>query len=132
MSVEANGTAPFTYEWSKDFVVIPGATAAQYEIASADLLDAGVYSVRVINAYGEAESMPMYLDVGQPPTFITQPLSSTAETNSTVTFSVEVEGTAPLTYQWYRGETPIEGATQNSYVINNVTSVDNGAYWGCG
>ena len=46
MSVEANGTTPFTYEWSKDFVVIPGATAAQYEIASADLLDAGVYSVR--------------------------------------------------------------------------------------
>ncbi|MDI1334716.1 MAG: immunoglobulin domain-containing protein [Lacunisphaera sp.] len=44
------------------------------------------------------------------------------------TFTVEATGTAPLSYQWYIGATPISGATAASYTRANVQPADAGAY----
>jgi hypothetical protein len=43
-------------------------------------------------------------------------------------FSVEAGGTAPLTYQWYKGGTAINGATSSSYTIASPTALDEGSY----
>ncbi|QYM77870.1 immunoglobulin domain-containing protein [Horticoccus luteus] len=55
-SVSASGTAPFTYQWSKDGVAIAGATEATFTIASPTASDAGGYTVAVTNASGTAIS----------------------------------------------------------------------------
>ena len=50
------GTGPFTYQWHKNNVYIPGATQATYTIPSADASSAGAYFVQVSNAQGRTIS----------------------------------------------------------------------------
>ncbi|MBM3883238.1 MAG: hypothetical protein FJ387_26590, partial [Verrucomicrobia bacterium] len=52
-----------TYQWRKNGVDIPGATAAEYSFLAADFPDAGTYSVRVANAGGSQTSIPAILTV---------------------------------------------------------------------
>lgn len=55
-SVTSVGTPPFSYQWMKDGVNIPGATAGTYVITSAKAEDAGSYSCNVSNGKGSAPS----------------------------------------------------------------------------
>lgn len=55
-SVAATGATPLSYQWRRNGVPIPGATAAIYAIASAVLADAGGYDVVVTNPDGSATS----------------------------------------------------------------------------
>ncbi len=50
-----------------------------------------------------------------PPSFLSQPTPVTAYSGTPVSFSVTAGGTAPLSYQWKRGNTAIPGATSSSY-----------------
>jgi hypothetical protein len=56
LAVTANGTAPFTYQWSKDGVALSGATANPLQIASLTVADAGNYTVKVSNSAGSTTS----------------------------------------------------------------------------
>jgi hypothetical protein len=60
------------------------------------------------------------------PTITTQPASQAVSVGQTATCSVAASGTAPLTYQWQKGTTPIGGATSASYTTPATTSSDNG------
>lgn len=51
-SATASGTAPFSYEWRKDGVVIPSATLSQYTIPAMSPDLAGVYTVKISNSAG--------------------------------------------------------------------------------
>lgn len=62
------------------------------------------------------------------PVIAQHPLPATIQTGDPVTFSVSATGTAPLSYQWQKGEINIEGATESSYTINSVQPEDAGAY----
>ncbi|HEY8399793.1 MAG TPA: Ig-like domain-containing protein, partial [Cytophagaceae bacterium] len=62
-SVTVNGTAPFTYQWQKNGVNIPGANAISYTIPSVSLADAGNYRVVVTNEYGSVTSNAATLTV---------------------------------------------------------------------
>ncbi len=61
------------------------------------------------------------------PTITTQPVSQTVTAGQPATFSVTATGTAPLSYQWQKGVTPISGATGASYITPPTTGGDNGA-----
>src|SRR5207247_2481251 len=61
------------------------------------------------------------------PTITTQPASQTVTAGQPATFSVSATGTAPLSYQWQKGVTPISGATGASYITPPTTGGDNGA-----
>ena len=50
------GTPPFSYQWRRNGVDIPGATGAVLHIAAASALDAGQYAVEARNAAGAASS----------------------------------------------------------------------------
>lgn len=56
LSVVATGTPAPAFQWLKDGVEIPGATAASYTVASASQGDAGVYTVRITNPAGAITS----------------------------------------------------------------------------
>lgn len=61
LSVVADGTAPLTYEWSKDEVKIPGANSATLLIPAVQASNAGAYRVTVSNSFGSATSKPAAL-----------------------------------------------------------------------
>jgi alpha-tubulin suppressor-like RCC1 family protein/sugar lactone lactonase YvrE len=56
------------------------------------------------------------------------PVSQTATLGQAITFTVEATGTAPLSYQWYRGAAAIPAATAATYTIPAVTAADAGVY----
>ena len=63
-----------------------------------------------------------------PPTITVQPQSQTVGLGTTVTFSVSVSGSAPLSYQWTKGGSDIPGANGASYTIASATAADAGVY----
>lgn len=63
-SVVASGTAPLSYQWSRNKVAIGGATSATYTTPAGAALDNGAaFTVTVTNAAGSASSMPATLTV---------------------------------------------------------------------
>ena len=66
---------------------------------------------------------------GSAPAIATQPANQTVTAGQTATFSVTAAGTAPLTYQWQKGTTPISGATSASYTTPATTTSDNSSAW---
>ena len=64
------------------------------------------------------------------PRIKTQPQSTTAALGASATFTVSAStsGTGGLTYQWYKGTSPISGATSATYTIASVTNADYGSY----
>ncbi|HNG34733.1 MAG TPA: putative Ig domain-containing protein, partial [Blastocatellia bacterium] len=63
-SVAATGTGTLGYQWRKNGVNIPGATASSYSIASAAPGDAGNYDALVTGTCGSVTSNPATLTVG--------------------------------------------------------------------
>ncbi len=62
-TVSAAGTPPLSYQWRKNGVAIPGATAATLTLNAVTAADSADYTVQVRNAYGQAESQPASLAV---------------------------------------------------------------------
>ncbi|MCX8520081.1 MAG: DUF1566 domain-containing protein, partial [Rhodoferax sp.] len=56
-----------------------------------------------------------------------QPVAQSVLTGQPASFSVEATGTETLTYQWWRDNTMIAGATSSTYRIAATASGDNGA-----
>jgi hypothetical protein len=80
-SVSASGTAPLSYQWQRNGVDVPGAMAASYTLASAQLLDDGaLFRCVVTNAFGAASSNAARLTVTPnlaPTAFINLPAPGT-------------------------------------------------------
>jgi len=57
-----------------------------------------------------------------------QPQDTHASEGSGAAFSVLAIGTAPLSFQWFQGETPLAGQTNASLVLGGVTPGDLGGY----
>jgi hypothetical protein len=55
-----------------------------------------------------------------------EPAAASAYAGRTATFSIDAGGTSPLTYQWYKGNTPIAAGTSDILAFN-AAYADNGA-----
>ncbi len=66
-TVTASGTPPYTYQWFKDGVEIPGANTSSFELSNLTLNDAGAYSVSVMDANCTIVSPPGILTVSEQP-----------------------------------------------------------------
>jgi hypothetical protein len=62
-----------------------------------------------------------------PPVIGTAPASITVTAGQSAHFAVVASGTAPFTYQWYKGGQPIAGATAAGYDTPATVSADSGA-----
>jgi M6 family metalloprotease-like protein len=63
LSVVAGGVGPFTYQWQKDGVAVPGATAASLVLGAVGVGQAGSYTVVVGNSGGSVTSAAAVLAV---------------------------------------------------------------------
>jgi Abnormal spindle-like microcephaly-assoc'd, ASPM-SPD-2-Hydin/Immunoglobulin domain len=124
-SVTASGTTPLSYQWTKNTLPISGATSASHTIPAASGSDNGSrFAVTVTNLMSSVTSAAATLTVNVPPSITTQPASQTIFVGQTATFSVVAAGTTPLSYQWKKNGTQIEGATLSSYTTP-VTTLSN-------
>lgn len=137
--VTTTGANPFTYQWQKNGVVIPGATAAVYSVSSVTPADSGHYCVVVSNTFGNVMSTTALVSVtipnASPVVRITRPLSQTLyRAGETIPFSGTAtdaeDGSLPASaYVWtvrfhhdthYHDGPPIATGTRNGqYTIPN-------------
>ncbi len=61
------------------------------------------------------------------PAIMAQPTDQRVLVGQTASFSVTASGSAPLSYQWQKGTTPIAGATAQSYTTPAATLADDGS-----
>ena len=138
-SVDAGGTSPLSFQWFKDGVSlsdggnISGAQTPALTLSDALGADAGRYSVIVSNSYGSVTSLVAVLSVADP-VIITQPVSQTVNVQQTVQFSVGVDGTQPLSFQWFKDGVSlsdggnISGAQTSTLTLGPVLAGDVGQY----
>jgi hypothetical protein len=130
-TAEVLGSSPLSYQWLKDGQPIANATNLNLTLSSVLPGDAGKFSLRVTNPAGSATSREAVLTVSGTPIVITnaaQPADVTVTEGLSVTFSVTVTGSAPISYQWLKGNTAITGATNVSLILTNVSTSAAGDY----
>ncbi len=98
-------------------VIIPTAAGLTYSIL------AGGYD-------SDAGNLVLHLTHQTPPVFVIQPTNQWAVVGSNVTFTAVLNGTPPLSYQWFLDGNPLSdgahfnGSASPSLTISNVTTVD--------
>ncbi|MDP3071866.1 MAG: immunoglobulin domain-containing protein [Opitutaceae bacterium] len=117
-----------SYQWRKNGVAIPGATASVLQINAVNAADTGTYSVLATNPLGSVTSFEAPLQLAAPPVITAQPVSQTAAAKSNVSLTVEASGAPTPTFQWKRNGVVLPGATGSVLLLKGVTSADDGVY----
>ncbi len=130
-SVDVAGTAPFFYQWRFNGKNLPGANSRTLTIISAQLNQAGNYSVIIFNSVASIESATATLSVQIPVTISQEPANvrMRGSTNNgdygnatnNATFSVGANIQRPTTYQWRFNGLPLDNQTNSTLVVSNVT-----------
>ncbi|HEY1107813.1 MAG TPA: immunoglobulin domain-containing protein, partial [Opitutaceae bacterium] len=129
--VSVSGTGPFTYQWRKDSVSIPGATSSSYSKSSVAIADAGTYSVLVTNSVGYVMSPGVSVSVSgaQPPVITYHPPSRALSPGGYVgSLYVGVSGTGPMTYQWKKDGVATGSSTNELYLGYSAAATMAGTY----
>ncbi|MEP6663616.1 MAG: immunoglobulin domain-containing protein, partial [Verrucomicrobiota bacterium] len=127
----ATGSAPLSYRWQFNGMVISGATGSSYTVTNTQATNTGLYTVTVSNLINVVTSAPpASLSLIAPPQINTQPLSQTSNIGSNVTFTVAATGTPSPSFQWRWDGIPgnIPGATSTSLTVTNVQTTNAGNY----
>ena len=125
-SVNAAGTG-LSYQWYKGGSALPGQIGSSLSLSGVGVADAGFYSVVVSGACGIAVTNSASLVVNSPVLVVSAPVSLTNCPGTSASFSVSATGTG-LSYQWYKGGSPLSGQTGSSLVLTNVSGSDTGGY----
>jgi len=112
----ASGTAPFSYVWEKDGVVIPGATSSCYTASAGTPGSTSMYCVAVT---GSGTCGTTYWTCAPLTTLVeatATPIDSVLRCEGTTyQFCTTATGTGPLTYSWKKNGVTIPGATGSCY-----------------
>ncbi len=128
MTIAASGNQN-TYQWYRNGTALAGANGLSYLISSATDANAGEYYVVATGSCGKPDtSNKVNIIVPTKPTWITPLQGGTFCPGSNASLTANVTGSI-LAYQWYKGDTPIQGANQRTYTITGITAQNNGFYW---
>ena len=72
---------------------------------------------------------PNSLAVAAPVSFTGQPSDQTINEFGTVNFTIGAQGSPPITYQWFKNDVAIPGATSTVLTLTDVPYSDNGAVY---
>jgi hypothetical protein len=145
-SINPQGTPPFTYQWYfgatplvDDGVKYSGSTNQTLFITNLQTSDSGSYFITVSNQGGGISNLvavlsiqylaPSIAPIGEPGSIV----ALVGQTNS-LTVSA-IQGTAPLTYEWFHGNTRLtdmnefSGSGTNTLTISGITTADAGNYY---
>lgn len=127
-SVSATGDGQLTYQWRRNSTPLLNANSPSFEVALASPSDAGTYDCVVTNGCGSVTSNGALLTISAGPQISQQPAAASRCVGQSVTFNVTASGAPPITYQWRKGTTPINGATASSLTLNGLGLSDAGVY----
>ena len=129
LSAKADGTGPLTYQWFRDGSLIVGAKTNELTLNPVQLSDAGTYNLTVTSPFASVASVPARLEVFAPAAITSNPLGRTVFAGDDVKFAIEVSGSQPISYQWYRDSTLLPGGRGQELTLKTVQTGDSGQYW---
>ena len=134
-TISASGKPTPTYQWRFDGTSLTDETSTTLIINDVQYINTGSYDVVVTNDIGTITSNIASLNVyfnppPQPtlPIITEQPSSQTVVVGDGAAFNVNASGESPFTYQWFKDNTEIVGATGNTHIIQTSTLNDAGVY----
>ena len=127
--VVAQGAQPYFDQWYCNDKAFLGANGPSLTLYNVGPMNAGAYTVQVMNGFGTATSVPAVL--ADTP-FLVHPQSQTVDANSTATFSFELITNLPpamQSCQWYFNQTNVlPQATNAVLTIENAQPAHAGDY----
>lgn len=130
--ISAEGGGFMRYQWFKDGKAIEGATNATLAIESATQTDQGNYTAQVTSSTGNLNSKAAQLRViaqNVAQTLVEQPQSQQVYLEDSFQFSVASTLATSHSYQWYKDDKAINGATSRIYEVSTASSADAGTYY---
>jgi hypothetical protein len=136
-SVVASGTGSLSYQWYRDGAPLAFQRMSSLLLGAVRPEDVGNYTVRVSNAAGAVTANVASLTVGglapsSPPSngslpvITSQPQSAAVPAGQDATFGVIATSATPLTYQWLRNGTLLDGATNETLTLQQISFGNNG------
>lgn len=126
--VKGDGSPPLEYQWLREGVPLAGENGTRLALTNLDPAQAGYYTVRISNAEGSVESWGALLTVLTPPEVIEPLASQSIVAGQRAWFRVNVRGSEPLQYQWYKDGRVLTGARGVELTIASVAPSDEGTY----
>ncbi len=124
-SVTATGSG-LAYQWRKGDQTLNGETSPSLTINPVNATSGGTYTVRVSNTGGAVEASAV-LTVA--PVIASQTGSSVKiHVGETLRLSVTANGPSPLSYQWFRNDSPVVDGTAADLVVNAASGDNAGTY----
>jgi alpha-tubulin suppressor-like RCC1 family protein len=136
-SAAVTGTPTPSLQWQRlnaqgVWADIAGAQSSSYTVVSAGNADDGAqFRLIASNGAGSAASAPAVLNVvsqAAPPTIVSTSGDLTVPIGSSAVFAATVNGTAPLSFQWYRDGIALTGANAPILRLDQVSRVQAGSY----
>lgn len=136
LAAAVDGTMPITGRWYLNGTNLVGSmtiSAATNVLtltrSNVGLGDEGAYTLVLSNSVGVVTSAVATLTVLRPPVFAVQPASTNVTTGAPALLAAIVEGSAPISYQWYfNGVLPLFGQTSNTLTFLSVQAGNAGDY----
>jgi Ca2+-binding RTX toxin-like protein len=123
IGTDKDGKPIFTYQWLRDGAAIAGETGETHILTQADVNKIISFKASYIDLQGKKEdviSAGLSIDnVNDSPTgavYITG-VSNLGRTLSAAPQLIDLDGLGEMSYQWFRGETSITGATLSNYTL---------------
>jgi hypothetical protein len=139
-TVSATGTGTLTYQWKKNDSNVTGnatATSSTLTLSGIAAGDAANYTVDVTGTCGTVTSTVAALTINSATTISTQPSAVSQCAGTTANFSVTASGQGTLTYQWRKDGSALDGETNATLAVTNISMANAGQYsvivsGGCG
>ncbi|MBU3699849.1 MAG: hypothetical protein FGM33_07550, partial [Candidatus Kapabacteria bacterium] len=128
------------YQWYKDGIAIPGATAPLFQIDRAQYGTSGVYQCELwgFGQCGNTRTAEVHIRVGRQTQIVNQTRNAAVKLGGTAFLSVEAElPDEAISYQWYKGQQMLSdngrivGTNSNRLEIRNVANADLGSDYYC-
>jgi len=125
----AQGTGPLNYDLISDGEVIESNNSGNFWITPSSDGVMTEYTVRVSNAFGTLTSDPVIVTLELTNPVITkQPRNIRLVQGDPLAIGIIASG-GSLKFQWYKGASPISGATTGAYTVNQTSALDAGDYF---
>ncbi|HEC43415.1 MAG TPA: hypothetical protein ENI20_11360 [Bacteroides sp.] len=100
VSVQYSQSDTAFLQWQKDGTDIPGAVYREMILFPAMLEHTGNYSCRIRNSFGTVNSLPVFVNIKDPPVIQTQPRDAWVEPDKYISLNVQLSGSQPMDIKW--------------------------------
>jgi hypothetical protein len=130
LTVAAAGYRSLTYQWVVDGTNIDGATNNSLALSNLQASEfSAIYTVNIADGTSTNVAAILNLIVSNVPPLLTeQPSDQATLAGSNATFSANATGQLPISWQWQFNQTNIDGATNSTLILTNVTPDQAGNY----